>query len=63
MAGGTAGFWHQNRRLQSTRLDGAETEEVVGLKENYKVNRTYAFAHLKCCLLIALPTAWSYARC
>jgi hypothetical protein len=38
-----------------------EAEEVIGLRENYKVNRTYAFAHLKRCLprwlLISLPTA------
>jgi hypothetical protein len=38
-----------------------ETEAVVGLKERYKANRTYAFAHLKRCLprwlLISLPTA------
>jgi len=38
-----------------------ETEAVVGLKERYQVNRTYAFAHLKHCLprwlLIGLPTA------
>ncbi|MBS3965137.1 MAG: hypothetical protein KGZ80_11735 [Methylomonas sp.] len=39
-----------------------EAERTVGIAENYKINRTYAFAHLKCCLprwlLIALPTAW-----
>ena len=39
-----------------------EAERAVGIAENYKINRTYAFAHLKCCLprwlLIALPTAW-----
>ena len=38
-----------------------ETEKVVGLKESYKANRTYTFAHLKRCLprwlLICLPTA------
>ncbi len=38
-----------------------EAEKVVGLKERYKANRTYAFAHLKRCLprwlLICLPTA------
>jgi hypothetical protein len=38
-----------------------EAEDVIGLKESYKINRTYAFAHLKRCLprwlLICLPTA------
>ncbi|MGY6275039.1 hypothetical protein [Methylomonas sp. MgM2] len=37
-----------------------EAEDIIGLKENYKINLTYAFAHLKRCLprwlLIDPPT-------
>jgi len=36
-----------------------EAEGVIGLKEHYQINRTYAFSHLKRCLprwlLVALP--------
>lgn len=39
-----------------------EAERTVEIAESYKINRTYTFAHLKCCLprwlLVALPTAW-----
>lgn len=38
----------------------------VEIAENYKINRTYAVAHLKRCLprwlLIALPTAWQLCQ-
>ncbi len=38
-----------------------EAEGVISLKENYRINRAYAFAHLKRCLprwlLTSLPTA------
>jgi len=41
-------------------LTTLEAEAVIGLNENYKINRTYAFSHLKRCLprwlLIMLPT-------
>lgn len=36
-----------------------EANDAIGLNENYKINRTYTFSHLKRCLprwlLVALP--------
>ncbi|MDD5274637.1 MAG: hypothetical protein PHR16_00985 [Methylovulum sp.] len=34
-----------------------EAEAFGTIKDGYKINRTYAFSHLKRCLLILMPTA------
>lgn len=43
-----------------------EAEQQVEIADGYKINRTYAFAHLKRCLprwlLIALPTVWQLGQ-
>lgn len=43
-----------------------EAERKIDIAEHYKINRTYAFAHLKHCfprwLLVALPTAWQLCK-